>query len=93
MDANRRHPSKEEVRAWMARRRVSSRAGMPLPLPSPEEIRRELGWHQLPARRQQAPTVVLPVALAEFAVLTAVAWYLLLVLLPREPRYPASRIT
>ncbi|QBE62687.1 hypothetical protein [Pseudoduganella lutea] len=88
MDANRRHPSKEEVRAWMARRRVSSRAGLPLPLPSPDELRRELGWHQLPVARQEAPPVCLP--LAEFAALTIITWCWLLLLLPRAPSQPVS---
>jgi len=35
------HPTKESVRAYMARR---TRAA-PEPPPSPEEIRRQLGWH------------------------------------------------
>ena len=84
MEANRRHPSKEEVRAWMARRRVSSRAGSPLPLPSPDELRRELGWHKLPMVRPEAPSVALPVVLAELAALTTLTWYWLLLLLPCE---------
>ncbi|MBB3223391.1 hypothetical protein [Pseudoduganella umbonata] len=84
MDANRRHPSKEEVRAWMARRQVSSRAGLPLPLPSPDEIRRELGWHQLPVARQEAAIPALPLLLAELAALTAVTWYWLLLQLARD---------
>jgi hypothetical protein len=84
MDANRRHPSKEEVRAWMARRRVSSRAGLPLPLPSPDEIRRELGWHQLPAAQHDPAALLLPLLLAELATLTAVTWYWLLLQLARE---------
>jgi len=75
MDVNRRHPSKEEVRTWMARRRVSSRAGLPLPLPSPVELRRELGWHKLPAVRHEAGAVLLPIVLAELAALAAVTWY------------------
>lgn len=32
-------PSKEQVRAWMKDRRESGK-----PLPSPQDIRRELGW-------------------------------------------------
>ena len=90
MEANRRHPSKEEVRAWMARRRVSSRAGLPLPLPSPDELRRELGWHQLPVARQEAPPAALPLTLAELAALTIITWCWLLLLLPREPSPPVS---
>ncbi len=87
MEANRRHPSKEEVRAWMARRRVSSRAGVPLPLPSPAELRRELGWHQLPAAQPEAAAMLLPIVLAELAALTAVTWYWLV--LP----FPAGRFS
>jgi hypothetical protein len=89
MDVNSRHPSKEEVRAWMARRRVSSRAGLPLPLPSPAELRRELGWHQLPAAQQQeqeAATMLLPIVLAELAALTAVTWYWSVLPLPGNRR-------
>lgn len=33
------HPSKEQVRAYMAERRVSQQ-----PPQTPEEIRRQLGW-------------------------------------------------
>ncbi|WP_200919803.1 hypothetical protein [Duganella sp. Leaf126] len=33
------HPSKHLVRAWLARRKREM-----LPPPSPEEIRRQLGW-------------------------------------------------
>ena len=89
MDANRRHPSKEEVRAWMARRRACSRAG--LPLPTPEEIRRELGWNQLPALQPAAAAPALPRVLAEFAALTAaVMSYWLLLQLPRERSQPIS---
>lgn len=89
MDTNRRHPSKEEVRAWMARRRVSSRAGSPLP--TPDEIRRELGWHQLPAVRQEAVAVALPLVLAELAALTAVTWYWLLLQLARDQPRPVGQ--
>lgn len=32
-------PSKEQVRAWMARRELALR-----PPPAPEDVRRELGW-------------------------------------------------
>lgn len=93
MDANRHHPSKEEVRAWMARRRVSSRAG--LPLPSPDEIRRELGWHQLGWQqssvvRQESTALALPLVLAELAALTAVTWYWLLLRLARECPRPSA---
>jgi hypothetical protein len=42
------HPTKETVRAYMERRTHA-----PLdPPPTPEEIRRQLGWHLIPANRQ-----------------------------------------
>ena len=42
------HPSKQLVRSWLARRSLDSR-----PPPSPEEIKRSLGWELLrrPASR------------------------------------------
>lgn len=42
------HPSKEQVREFMARRREERR-----PPPSPERIREELGWHLIEAARRQ----------------------------------------
>ncbi len=41
------HPTKEQVRAHMQRR-----AREHTPPPSPEDIRRELGWHMLPPIQQ-----------------------------------------
>lgn len=42
------HPTKETVRAYVERRTHS-----PLePPPTPEEIRRQLGWHMISANRQ-----------------------------------------
>lgn len=41
-------PSKENVREWL-----ESRTHAPLdPPPTPDEIRRALGWHLLPQTRQ-----------------------------------------
>jgi hypothetical protein len=40
------HPSKEQVRQFMRQRRVER-----TPPPSPEQIRRELGWHLEAAAR------------------------------------------
>jgi hypothetical protein len=37
------HPSKEQARIWLKLRTLSS-----LPPPSPDEIRRQLGWKLLP---------------------------------------------
>ena len=64
------HPSKEEVRAWLARR---GRAR--LPPPPPDQIRRELGWHLRDDGSGVPPALfVLPVVLAELVALTAVTW-------------------
>lgn len=41
------HPSKESVREWMERRTWS-----PDPPPTPDEIRRELGWDLIPENRR-----------------------------------------
>ncbi|GJJ03362.1 hypothetical protein RugamoR64_39000 [Duganella rhizosphaerae] len=41
------HPSKETVRAYLARRAQAT----PEPPPSPEEIRRQLGWYLIPPGR------------------------------------------
>ena len=44
MDRQITHPTKEQVRAYMARRESARR-----PPPSPAEIRRQLGWQLTPA--------------------------------------------
>lgn len=66
------HPSKEAVRAWMARR-LRDR----LPPPPPAEIRRELGWrascHAMP-RPALAAAMPLPVTLAGLATWALAAW-------------------
>ena len=43
MDRQITHPTKEQVRAYMARRESA-----PCPPPAPDEIRRELGWRLAP---------------------------------------------
>jgi hypothetical protein len=43
MDRHITHPTKEQVRAYMARRESALR-----PPPAPAEIRRELGWRMAP---------------------------------------------
>lgn len=43
------HPSKEQVRLFMTRRSVAT-----TPPPSPEEIRRQLGWEMLYNNDQRA---------------------------------------
>jgi hypothetical protein len=43
MDRQITHPTKEQVRAYMARRESARR-----PPPPPDEIRRQLGWRLIP---------------------------------------------
>lgn len=77
------HPSKEEVRAYMERRKRTRQ-----PPPAPAEIRRELGWHS-GARTAAVPVSVAPTAwgwlpavfptafpgfLTELAAATVLAW-------------------
>jgi hypothetical protein len=42
------HPSKEQVRDWLRLRRTLA---YPAPPPSPEQIRRELGWDLIRAEQ------------------------------------------
>jgi len=68
------HPSKEEVRAYMERRKHTR-----LPPPAPAEIRRQLGWHS-GAPAKAAPVTwgwlpaVVPAMLTELAAATLLAW-------------------
>lgn len=77
------HPSKEEVRAYMERRKRARQ-----PPPAPAEIRRQLGWYS-GAGIAAAPAALVPIApvgfpagfpavlpavLAELAVATLLAW-------------------
>ncbi|WP_254451884.1 hypothetical protein [Duganella vulcania] len=65
------HPSKEQVRAYMHQRECDRR-----PPPTPDEIRRQLGWHYcsydniVPA----ASSILLPGTIAQLAALMAVEW-------------------
>lgn len=52
MDRQITHPTKEQVRAYMARRESALR-----PPPTPAEIRRELGWRIAAPEDQQHPLV------------------------------------
>lgn len=81
------HPSKEEVRAYMERRKRTRQ-----PPPAPADIRRELGWHSaartavvsasvapaawgwLPAVFPVAQPAALSAALTELATATLLAW-------------------
>lgn len=49
MDHQITHPTKEQVRAYMARREMAHR-----PPPAPAEIRRQLGWTLAPSTDEQA---------------------------------------
>lgn len=65
------HPSKEQVRAYMHQRECDRR-----PPPTPDEIRRQLGWYYcsydniVPA----ASSILLPGTIAQLAALMAVEW-------------------
>lgn len=48
MDRHITHPTKEQVRAYMARRETARR-----PPPAPAEIRRQLGWRLAPVQHEQ----------------------------------------
>lgn len=63
------HPSKEAVRAWLARR-LRDR----LPPPPPADIRRELGWQSSP-RAPAGPATSAPMPLA-LALAGVAAWAL-----------------
>lgn len=73
------HPSKEDVRAYMERRKRTRQ-----PPPAPAEIRRQLGWHSGAgiATAPAAPVpgawgwlpAVFPAVLAELAAATLLAW-------------------
>jgi len=41
-------PTKEEVRSWLNQRKAER-----TPPPSPDQIRRELGWHMVPYNTQR----------------------------------------
>lgn len=66
------HPSKEQVRAYMHQREAEHR-----PPPTPDEIRRQLGWfstghcHHL---GYGAHALFFPVRIGQLAVLLAVEW-------------------
>ena len=65
------HPTKEQVRAYMQLRECDRR-----PPPTPEEIRRRLGWRcaSSSAGFGSASTFFLPSTIAQLATLMAVEW-------------------
>ena len=71
------HPSKYLVRAYMERRSHEVK-----PPPTPEEIRRQLGWYGQQIQQDRGPSVVdygfiFPSTLAQLATLLAVEWLFL----------------
>ena len=65
------HPTKEQVRAYMRLRECARR-----PPPSPQDIRRQLGWQGAPAPEATiaAPTLMFAGTMAHLAGLMAVHW-------------------
>jgi hypothetical protein len=67
------HPTKEQVRAYMAAREHAHR-----PPPSLQEIRGQLGWHLDPSPAGGlAECAILPAALVQFGAQCALDWLLL----------------
>jgi hypothetical protein len=64
MDRQVTHPTKEQVRAYMASRGRAHR-----PPPTPEEVRRQLGWHLAPPEPAAAlfGLFMFPATLGEYA--------------------------
>jgi hypothetical protein len=73
MDVRVTQPTKEEVRAYMARRERARR-----PPPAPEDIRRQLGWRLAPADPTYALMTfcLLPATLGQIAAQAALDMYL-----------------
>jgi len=66
------HPTKEQVRAYMHARESAHR-----PPPTPEEIRRQLGWYGAAEPHLLFPagaSLLFPSAIAQLATLLAVEW-------------------
>lgn len=66
-------PTKEQVRAYMARREAARR-----PPPSPEEIRRQLGWRMAPPEDEQLRMqfYLIPTIYSQMACRMLVDWWL-----------------
>ena len=73
------HPSKEQVRAYMAAREAARR-----PPPAPEEIRRQLGWRLQRGDEDQLllQFYLIPTTYTQLATRIALAWMLAAVPLP-----------
>jgi hypothetical protein len=65
------HPTKEQIRAYMHLREFDRR-----PPPTPDEIRRQLGWHgdSVYPESLAGSSLLLPSAIAQLAALLAVEW-------------------
>src|SRR5471030_869683 len=71
------HPSKEQVRAYMRQRESAHR-----PPPTPDEIRRQLGWYGQQIQQDRGPSAgdygfTFPSAVAQLATLLVVEWLFL----------------
>jgi hypothetical protein len=69
------HPSKEQVRAYMHQREAEHR-----PPPTPDEIRRQLGWFSSGHGCHPGSGIYalsFPLRIGQFAVLLAVEWLFL----------------
>lgn len=77
------HPTKEQVRAYMAARESARR-----PPPSPEEIRRQLGWRLQPSDddNQFLEFYLIPTIYAHIAIRLSLAW----MLAPLYKTYPPA---
>jgi hypothetical protein len=69
---NASHPSKEQVRAYLALRGHAH-----LPPPSPEEIRRRLNWGADHGQHDVVSVLLLPPTLLQLSALMAVSWLFL----------------
>jgi hypothetical protein len=64
------HPTKEQVRAYMAAREAARR-----PPPPPEEIRRQLGWRLVPEDEQSLVRFcMIPSTYAQLVARLALQW-------------------
>ncbi len=63
------HPTKEQVRAYMQQREADRR-----PPPTPDEIRRQLGWIKAPVPASGTQSLFFPAEIAQLAALMAVEW-------------------
>lgn len=72
MDRQITHPTKEQVRAYMANRGAARR-----PPPAPAEIRRQLGWRLTPPSKTEHPLIqfyLLPSTCSRLTALLVLDW-------------------